>query len=312
MKHRVFRFISVVVLLVLGASASAEQRSVRVTLSFLPARTLPGLSVPLSLTIKNSGAPIHLAPGIRLRFTGPGEAPFFAKWREGEVGFLELGTEELYDPLVIGTNETVEVGLSAVSLLDQSWASDPRLHDKPWTWRVEAFLYDMRDKGPTPLAISSPATLSIDPPSGDDAVAWEAIRAGFSEADLKKTLEQPRSRYYPYVVSYAPTGDDGLQKIAVLRRAIELHPDTPVLPRLRAYIAELYASHARQIFSRERDVEKALTYSEKAREELQLLQRRPDAWSKLTARKRLENLEGREYYEWMQKMMRDKGAPKTQ
>jgi hypothetical protein len=297
---------------VTGAYAVAPAK-VQVTLSLSPAKTLPGLAVPIALRIKNMGPPISLAPSVSLRFTGaPGTEPFLVEWVDHHnFGRLDLGTDD-DEPLSVGLNETVDLGVPAFGLEQASWAFDPRLTEHPGAWRVEALLYDSRDSDDDPpVAVSAPVTLTIETPTEGDVPIWKAFLKGESFAIAEKVFTgQPDSAYMPYLAPLV-VRQASLDKIAILRRAIMLHPDSPVVPWLRSGIVNHYIYQAGRVFA-EDDLEKAVAYSEQAREEVLRIAATPDPWSKLTGRKKLEDLPGRAYYTDRQRLAREKGTRKKQ
>jgi hypothetical protein len=299
----------VLLVLFFAVAGLAAPAPIHVTLTIDPATTLPGLSVPLALRIENSGAPIHLAPGIRVRVTSQSGESFVAAWaQDRDFGLLELGTEE-DDPRIIGRGETVELVAPAVDLESPSWALDPQLLVSPATWEVEVLIYDSRGDGKTPLAVSSPASLSIVRPAPREEEIWEAILRSETRGIAERiSVEQPGSRYFPYlaplVARRAPA-----EKAALLERTIALHPTTPVLPWLRFATAHFYTYESRRAFDVEHDLQKAVAWSNKAREELLRLEKHPDAWSKMKAREALDDLPDRAAFELEAKIIRDKGKP---
>jgi hypothetical protein len=116
---------------------------------------------------------------------------------------------------------------------------------------------------------------------------WDALRAGGARTIAEKVLaEQPESRYFPYLSTiisrYAI-----LDKVAIISRAIELHPDSPVVPSLRYGIALYYGMAADRVFDEEGDVEKATAFAEKGRAELTRLENSKSAWSRLIGHRKL-------------------------
>ena len=302
--------IAAVVTVLLGITgATAATQPVQVTLSLHPARTLPGLSVPFTLKIKNSGAPIHLAPAVSLRFTSTNAEPFLVEWyQRRNFGPLDLGTGD-HQPLVISMNEVVELSVPAFGLDDPTWIFDNRLLEKPGTWKVEALLYDVRDANDAPpVAVSSPVTLTIDAPSERDLPIWQALLRGDRAAIAEKVFtEQPESPYAPYLAPLIRRVSP-LEKIAILRHAIELQADSPVVPWLRLQIAQYYVHESQHSFDRDDDIDKAMTYSEKAREELLKLGGENDPWSKLTSKRQLDEVPGRPYFVDLHKIKHENGG----
>jgi hypothetical protein len=303
---------SVIVFAIVSGAYAAPSTKVQVTLSLTPARTLPGLAVPIVLHIKNVGPMISLAPSVSLRFTASdGSEPFLAEWVDhSDFGRLDLGTED-NQPLTIGANETVDLGLPAFGLDETSWAVDRRLTEKPGVWRVEALLYDSRDSDDDPpVAVSSTATLTIETPTERDLPIWKAIRNRQLPGMVEKIFsEQPDSPYMPYIAPLV-VRHSSFDKIAVLERAITLHPDSPVVPWLRSGIANHYVFAAGRAFAVDEDLERAVVYSQQAREQVLRIAQNQDAWSKVTGRKKLEELPTRAYFEDRQRIAREKGIRK--
>lgn len=304
------------VLVALSVVASGAPRRMDVTLSIDRAETVLGLSVPLTLRIRNAGPPILLAQRARLRFTRPGGGSFIAnKGVEGVEWFdIEVGPDDpdalSYDPLPIGTNQTVEVAIPAVPFGHPTWTRDTRLRDHPGVWNVEVLLYDERDSADQPLAVSSKATLSIVRPDERDMPIWDAIRRKeYAIVAEKLYREQPESSLLPYLADHLPAAHP-IKKAEMLRRIVELHPNSPLVPYLRSGIVYFLRAASDRVYGETYDVERAVALANEARAEAMKLSAAPDAWSKIEGKKRLKEIPTRGYFDSLEKHRREKGFQK--
>ena len=298
-------------LLTLAAVAAAEPPSMKVTLTLPTSKTLPGLSVPLLLHIRNGASAVDLSPGVRLRVTSPIGETFLAKWQDHiEVGQLEIGPIDEDDPsndLKLPAKAVVELSVPATTLNDESWAHDTRLVSTPGAWKLEALLFDSRSET---TFVSSPAILQIETPPASDVWIWQDLLRGPLGPIAEKVLaEQPKSPYFPYLATWIARGSS-LEKAAILQRAVELHPNSPVIPALRFGIAHWYGAEADDIFGREKDLEKAVALAEKGRSELSRMKSSKDPGSRLKATRILENYPSREYFEDLRRLSRKYGGDK--
>jgi hypothetical protein len=76
----------IAIALLTGGTAVAAPAKLQVALSISPDTTLPGLSVPLSLRIRNGARALELAPSVRVRVTSPIGETFFAIWGDRLTG----------------------------------------------------------------------------------------------------------------------------------------------------------------------------------------------------------------------------------
>ena len=292
-----------------GAPVFAAPRTMQVSLSISPSKTLPGLSVPLALRIRTGASAVELAPRVRVRATSPTGESFIAHWADRvESGPLEFGlTDEEDDRFIIPANSTVELTVPAVSFMQESWAHDGRLVTTPGKWQIEVLVYDRLGESDV---VSSPATLEIETPPARDVWIWQALQRGEMLSIAEKVfVEQPDSAYFPYL-STAVRRYSSLDKIAIISRAIELHPNSPVIPDLRYGIAYYYGSEADRVFAIEADLEKAVALAEKGRSELTRLKNGKDAWSRLKGNQKLGEFPSREYFLELQRLAREKGTRK--
>lgn len=293
-----------------GMTAIAAPATMEVLLTISPSRSLPGMSVPLHLRVKTGTSAVELAPGVRVRATSPTGESFLATWGSENIvsGPLEFGLiDEEDDHFIIPAKSTVELSVPAVSFMQSSWAHDGRLVSMPGRWKLEVILYDKKGKSD---AVSSPATLDIERPPARDVWIWQALERGETLAIADKVfVEQPDSPYFPYI-STAVRRYSALDKVAIISRAIELHPNSPVVPWLRYGIANYYDMESGRVFFEERDLEKAVTLAEKGRAELVRLKDGNDAWSRLKGNQKMGDYPSREGFAELQRLAREKGTRK--
>ena len=284
-----------------AATVVAAPAKLQVSLSISPNKTLPGLSVPLYLRVRNGARALELSPWVQVRATSPVGESFFAIW-EGEqtVGELEFGVTDEEDlRFILPANATVDLEVPALDLSLPSWALDHRLLALPGEWTLEVLLYEVDEETPLPsepAGVSNPVKLTIETPTGRDVPVWEAIRAGAPRGISEKVLaEQTETQYFPYMSTlisrYAV-----LDKVAIISRAIELHPNSPVVPSLRYGMALYYGMEAHRVMSEEGDLDKAVAFADKGRAELTLLKNGKNAWSRRKGNKQLGQFPSREYF----------------
>lgn len=294
---------------IFASTAFAARTGVDVSLSITPAKTLPGLSVPLTVRIKNAGPAFQLSSSVAVRLTPPNGDSYIVQWGEPSVfeGLVELGTDD-GDPLTVSAKETVDLEIPAVDFSRPSWALDPQFISKTGVWKVQVLLYEARGEDDAELlAESSPATLTVDTPSAADEEIWAAVRLreewGIAE---KAFFTRPESPYFPYLASIVKRLTP-LEKIAVIEKAVQAHPNTPVMPWLRYALAFYYGEESQRVFDVENDVEKAVGLAEKGRAELSRLSNAAGDWSKRTAKVKLSDFPSREYFTDLQRLKREKG-----
>lgn len=304
---------TIAITLLSAATVVAAPAKVQVTLSISPNKTLPGLSVPLDLRVRNGAGALQIGPFVRVRATSPDGQSFFTDWGEGvDSGELELGvTDEEDEVFTLPANATVNLGVPALHLTRPSWALDSRLLAQPGEWTLQVFIY--AGSGDDDLAepvVSNPAKLTIETPSGRDVPVWEAIQRreywGISE---KVLVEQPESPYFPYLAANIARFSV-MEKISFIRRALELHPNSPVVPSLRYGLALYYGMEAGRVFFEEGDFDKAVALAEEGRAELTGLKNGKDAWGKLKGNAKLGDFPSREYFVILQRLQREKGIKK--
>jgi len=314
MKRILIAVLAAVLLMTTSSSIAAAPAKIQIALSMSPDKTLPGLAVPLSLRVRNGGRAVELGRGIRVRATSPSGESFIASWGEGnDSGVLEFGPLD-DDRFILPANTTADLEVPALDLSQLSWALDARLLAVPGQWTLQALLYvgdlDSRDDRLEAVA-SNPARLTIETPTGGDVPIWEAIQRGEARSISDSVLaERPESRYFPYlstvIARYA-----SLDKVAIISRAIELHPGSPVVPRLHEAVANYYRMEADRVWDTEGDFEKAVSLAEKGRSVLKSIESRRDTWSKrMAARKLCCEYVGREYFVELRRLKEERATPK--
>lgn len=303
-------FITLGMTLFATAAVVAAPMKIQVRLLIAPDQTLPGLSVPLNLHVTNGSAAVHLGSSLRVRATSPDGQSFFADWSEGvDSDDLELGvTDEEDATFTLPANATVDLAVPALDLSRPSWALDQRLLALPGEWRLQVFVYT--DDPSNPVAISNVAKLTIATPSGRDVAVWEAIRRReYSRIAEHVLAERPESPYFPYLAP-AIARRSTAEKIAIIRSAIDGHPNSPAVPSLRYALASYYGAEADRVFFEEHDLEKAVGLADKGRAELTAMKNGKDPWSKLKGKARLGDFPSREYFLDLQRLQREKGNRK--
>lgn len=296
------------ILAVATASVAAPSPAVQVTLT-IRNEALAGLSVPLNIRVRNQGAVVELAPTVSVRATSPTGETFTASWGEHiEAGELELGlTDEDAETLNVKPNSTIDLEVPAATLTDNSWASDPRIAGMPGKWTLQVLLFSERDRS---CLVSNAATLIVNAPQAKDVWIAEALARGEMWSIAERVFtEQPESPYFPYI-STAVRRLSTLERIDIINRAITLHSDSPVVPRLRYDIAEYYAAAADRVFAAERDLEKAVALAERGRAELVRLKNSNDVWSKLKGSQREDDFPSRAGYVELLRLQPEKGVHK--
>jgi len=284
-----------------AATVFATPAKLQVSLSISPNKTLPGLSVPLYLRVRNGARALELSPLVQVRATSPIGESFFATW-EGQqtVGELEFGVTDEEDlRFILPANATVDLEVPALDLSMPSWALDHRLLALPGQWMLEVWLYEVDEEAPLPsepAGVSNPAKLTIETPTGRDVLLWEAIRGGAPRGISEKVLtEHLESQYFPYF-STIVSRYSVLDQVAIVSRAIELHPNSPVVPSLRYAMALGYGTEADRVFVVEGDLDKAVALADKGRAELTRLKNGKNAWSRLKGNQKLGQYPSREYF----------------
>lgn len=285
--------VCIFILSILASSSliGADSADIRATLSIEPGFSLPGLSVPLKLTIHNDGPTVRLGPGIRVRVTSSSGETFFAGWGNNEdFGFLDVYASETVRTLPSG--ETTTLVHPAVDLDTPSWALDRRLRAAPGRWSLQVLLYDMDGEGDDPLVVSSPAALTVERASPRDEEIVYAIARGRHRGLAERVHdERPDSPYLPYLVPMIAKPSPR-ERAELYRQVLERHPETPLRPWLQLAIADAYESESLIAIGREGDLDKAVALAERARKEFLELGTM-NAWAAEKARARLESLPDR-------------------
>ncbi|HUR79389.1 MAG TPA: hypothetical protein VM733_01390 [Thermoanaerobaculia bacterium] len=293
--------------MIAGAAVSAAPAKPQVTLSINANRTLPGLAVPLELRVKNGASALHIAPAVRVFAISPAGESFFLTWGEnGTSGDLDVGLTDEEDPSFnLPANNTADFAVPALDLSRPSWALDPRMLALPGEWSLQVQLFT--DDEADPIAVSNFAKLTVATPTGRDVATWEAIRRReyWGAAD-KLNAENPESPYFPYLATLVARLST-MEKVGIISRAMELHPNSPAVPSLRYAVALYYGMEADRVFFKDRNFDKAVSLAEKGRAELSSMKNGRDAWSKRAGEARLAEFPSRDGFLTLQRLQREKG-----
>lgn len=193
--------------------------------------------MPPYLRVRNGARALELAPSVRVRATSPIGESFFTNWDQHlTLGELEFGLPDEEDiRFILPANATVELEVPSVDFSQQSCAHDGRLVALPGEWTLEVLLYEVLDnpeRDPEPAAVSNPVRLTIETPTGGDVPVWQPMMAGGARPIAETVLtQQPESRHFPYL-STMVSRYSTLDKVTIIKRVIELHPNSPVVPSL--------------------------------------------------------------------------------
>jgi hypothetical protein len=300
-----------------AAIAVADPAKPQLTLSVSPNKTLPGLSVPLSLRLRNGARAIEVSPNVKVHLISPSGESFFANWgvesfdTPHDIGELELGvTDEEDVRFVLPAKASVSLEVPAHDFTQSSWALDRRMLALPGEWALQVYLfYD--DGGATePIAISNRVKLTIEMPSGRDVPVWEAVRRGeFWGISQVLLQENQQSQYFPYL-STTIARQGIFEKISIISKAMELHPNSPVIPMLRYSVATYYGKAAGRAYFKQDDFDKAVELANKGRALLAEMKNGKDAWSRLTGNRMLGEFPSREYFVELRRLKAEKGIKK--
>lgn len=300
----------------IAGSAIAEPASVRVILSVVPKKTLPGLAVPLTLHIENRVSSVQLAPSVQVRATSPAGDSFIANWADRLLfGSLEFGLDDEADEshdLKLSPGSIVDLAIPATDFNHPSWAHDERLMSLTGDWKLEVLLFANGDTS-NPIAVSNVAPLAIQTPSTRDTAILQLMRTrqyGVWGTAEKVFLEYQDSPYFPYFATLVPRRTTQ-EQLEIVKRAIALHPNTPVLPWLRYSLALTQGILADDAFDGGNgDFENAVAIAEKGRAELTKLTNSNDPWSILKGKKQMGDFPSREGYEDELMIICDKSSRK--
>jgi len=84
-----------------AAAAFAAPAKMQVALSINPSTTLPGLSVPLNLNVRNGAKALHLGSSLRMLATSPDGQSYFLDWGGIDNGELELPSTDDEDGFIL-------------------------------------------------------------------------------------------------------------------------------------------------------------------------------------------------------------------
>lgn len=294
-----------------AAAASARPASLQVTLSIDRDSMLAGLSVPLYLHLENGPKAVTLGSGVRIRATGPDGQSFFAMWGNHDNGELERGLIDADDDnpvFILPANGSADLEIPALDFMRSSWALDRRLFTMTGEWTLQVEIYG--DDASQPVATSNRVKLTINMPSGNDVAIWQAVQRGELPAIADKTYkENPQSEYFPYLATCVMRLSVA-EKIGIIKRAIELHPNSPVVPSLQYALAGYYEAESLRVYQSEHDVDKAGAVADQGRAILTALTKGKDTWGRLKGKAQLENFNSRETFLELQRLAAEHGNPK--
>lgn len=258
--------------------------------------TLPGASVPLMIRIRNGGpASFVVSRTVQVHVTSPAGDRFVATWGWDPTGTGVLETPG-NEPVSVLFGQTIWVAIPAVDLAKPSWALDRRMAE-PGVWTLQVALFEEGKTNAGPAALSTPAKLTIESPGGPDALTWAAIQQRDWSAALASVFPERReSPYFPYLATWF-AHENPLGKAEVIADALARHPGSPVADSLRFSLAYYYAAAGQKAFYRERNVDKAVEYTERARAELLRAKEHGPEWVKARADRKMAELPSRSVWE---------------
>ena len=220
-----------------------------VRLDVTPSRTLPSIPVTLRVTMENTARQrAELPREVFLLVTPEGGEPFVARNATRGAGinesngaiFVKYWPETFVEPRKTVTLEIEPDGAFGVPL----WFEDERIH-RPGRYRLEVLLgygvaTDTRFRAlEHALVRSTPATLEVSEPQGDDATVWAALQALFEKrpavdddghdrrAAKKEILTKyPDSTYAGWVLM-SGVAEGAAESSALTRQWLRDHPDAP-------------------------------------------------------------------------------------
>ncbi len=274
------------VLIAVTFCARLAAASAKVDLVANPASTLAGLSVTLQARVVTGEQRMTLSPLVRIRVTPWLSEPFLAKWGNGkDYDRFDLVNES---DLIIPPHTTKNLFVAPRDFGSASWAVDERV-TTPGRYQIEMLLYSPDDLT-TADVTTSPVVLEVRSPSSRDAEILRAVLSGKLGAPLAEEVlaRAPESPYMPYLFGFLFRGT-GVERIALFRRIVNLHPNSPMTPRVRLWIASLYESESRASFDVGHDLEEAVRLAELERETLDSVARGTNEWARAKALRRLDD-----------------------
>ena len=310
-----------------------SEARVRVDTWTVPARTLPGLPVGIYFTVHNEGTQaVSVGNCARLEITlGSGEIldrmfgsercgifePFSQELRQVAPGASVDGAFPLEaaltsndwfsDPRLSFPGQFRVRLFVPVTVVGQkvSRLRGPARRQKPSSPSSGASLAERAPVGNKPVseAQSNEVTVTVMEPAGEDLLVWKRMLelskgSGWTSVRWKSGpfteiwKNHPTSGYFPYVAASIP-GKANLERIDILKRAIEMDSDGPMANQLRRAVAWLYGIEARTVLNA--DLEAAVRLNDEARRTLRDTLKRADTpFIKQALEKDLEELPDRE------------------
>ena len=230
--------------------------------SISPDRTLPALPVSFHITVVNPDNGSQPLPGGAVLLATPAAGEAFIALADNLTLVKNVRTWlEGVDRVNPHGRYAFDIPIDA-TLGNPSWFADPRLN-RPGTYRLQIILTDASDatlRGATPATIwsrlsasaltSNEVVLSVDAPTGDDAVVWRLAAAeargvlgsnlwlGAGSLMKKIWLEHPKSTYAQYIAIRVPlpTIEDRMKAV---QQVLTANPNGPLADWQQLQIALL-------------------------------------------------------------------------
>lgn len=293
--------------------AGNEQLSV--TLEVEPSTVLVGLSPSLRISVTNDGTSPAVSPKYAVvRVTPENGESFIALYGSGsnERHGGILGNERTS----IGPGERAIFEFRTSSITSRpEWFEDPRWLE-PGTYRMQMLLMDstrgISQQGGVNLesiiavrAASREAVLTIEEPSGDDAIVWNALkealhpradaldpvywdRPALQTVATEQVQLLPGSAYAPYIAG-SVRSDSPVRKLEILHRIIDAHDEGEMIDEVWGQLAydEMQLGREAEL---KKDIPAAIRWNDQARLHLTRLSKSSNADVKGWSTKQLSEL----------------------
>lgn len=280
----------------------AAPRAVSATLTIEPAKTIPGLSLPMHVRIDNHGSVPFDFNRLKFRATpSAGGDPFIIRWRvDPHRGYVEDAPMEWTTesdsrfPIPRGKSGDVFVPVDAFDTF--GWMYDTRICI-PGIYRIEALIDDPTHPADPPL-VSAAAEIEVLRPDDRDAAIYLRIAKGEIALGLADETYRnyPESPFLPYLALRLKRDfEKPEENIAILDSVLELHPRSPVALVLAIEIAANYEELAARKLN-EGDLDGAVTNADRARATFRPFMEGRSAWARAKAEARYRAVPTREYY----------------
>jgi hypothetical protein len=211
--------------------------------------TLPGLPVPLRVTVHNGDVLPFTVTEFRVRITSPDGGRFLVRWPGGR----EYKSPDTEDETVVlpGQSKMLTVPMKDFLSGSGEWTADSRLH-QPGDYQLAVLVRDA-SREDVPAIASREVKVAVHAPTGADAEIWERIRRGelFTGSLANEVFENsPESAYMPALATLIRRIDP-VEKIRDIERVYELHPQSPFRSFLRLTLAGMYQGQAYLVIAKE-------------------------------------------------------------